>query len=65
MATDLEIIKELARNDALMTEREVQDIAYPNAPGTAKRPPSYVMAVAHQAAIKVVKRGYRLVDEEE
>lgn len=64
MTIDLEVIKELARNDALMTEREVQEIAYPHAPGTAKRPPSYVMVVAHAASVKVVEKGYRHVDED-
>lgn len=53
-----EIIAEMAKAGDLLTEDEVRAIAYPLKPYTMKHPPSYVMAVVTQTALKLVNRGY-------
>lgn len=59
-----EKVAEMAKAGDLLTENEVKAIAYPLKPYTMKHPPSYVMAVVTQTALKLVNRGYRKLQGE-
>ena len=58
--SDVDIVEALVKNGALLTDAELRDIAYPHSPFGKQRVPSYVSVVATQAALKMVKLGYRL-----